>query len=935
MQSSGVVGIPEFYSGYANFQYRLWFIWRRLDGLVDVDQIGWSGMISSCPWLWEDEASADEECIKVFAEGLSLLPHIPPLEWVNACQTLQVRLPRTRSPPHPLAPLTSQTRLPFIAWLMVAESPRMDDNPKRIEHLILDWAQLIAIPEKASPCHFCRISHILPVWIRTMRQICELDQFRSIPWTHKCNCWKSCLTAAQEHSVPTQMSLSKDSVAFHALYELVVPLWPLVCWVLYRTIMDDGRVEAFLDILRTPDRDLLEWDDNDEHYLSQMKASDKHRLFAEWIQYMVEIDLSGWARIRTATYTEDRRLDLDCQIDFLDDTHTRLVAFTRKHISTWNDFEGIRIAVENMINTLLSPLKIGFDIGAFFPTADDDEGPTPADFESKEFWVLPNFGRPPTDNKIMFASIWNTPDTSVLMRVRYMDMVQRLDPSFQNLGAYTYFHMVRQPTLGLPIETLRRLESHFWPEYDENCARSNRYFLTRCSSELDGLFAFLKQLDKTSKTNHAISKEIYESINRDIPGIVVKVVGALREQDLCDEIMESRGSQAHELLNLLQALLDLEPFSAVKPMIWKTLVRLSRASSLHPGCFPITGLQRVGQVVAGGGFGDIQKGLVNGQSVSIKIMRIFQDTGVEAALKDFSQEALIWRQLSHPNLLPFYGLYYLEDRLCLVSPWMEHGNIMDFLAKKPPNIHRVSLILDVALGLEYLHKKKVIHGDLKAINILVTPSRRACICDFGLSSIVNEITLRLVHSTTTAPKGTPRYYAPELLQSNAKKHFASDTYAFACVCYEILTGHVPFHTERNEIFVMLQILQGKRPQQTASCAGTAKLDDLWELLQSCWQEIPEMRPTAAQIVERLKGPSIGAITTTSTTDWDEELTCKFRRSLQQRPLLPSVNQIERLIFGDEAAQGCPECLLDREFPEWQEKKGKRYESKLASRSLSI
>ncbi|KAJ7719008.1 hypothetical protein B0H16DRAFT_1796267, partial [Mycena metata] len=123
--------------------------------------------------------------------------------------------------------------------------------------------------------------------------------------------------------------------------------------------------------------------------------------------------------------------------------------------------------------------------------------------------------------------------------------------------------------------------------------------------------------------------------------------------------------------------------------MWKTLVKLSRASNLHPQCFPITGLQRIGQQVDGGGFGDIWKGLLGGENVSVKIMRIFREDEVAAVLKEFGREALIWRQLCHPNLLPFFGLYKIEDKLCLVSPWMENGNIMQYLRNQSPNIgHR-------------------------------------------------------------------------------------------------------------------------------------------------------------------------------------------------------------------------------------------------------
>jgi hypothetical protein len=69
-------------------------------------------------------------------------------------------------------------------------------------------------------------------------------------------------------------------------------------------------------------------------------------------------------------------------------------------------------------------------------------------------------------------------------------------------------------------------------------------------------------------------------------------------------------------------------------------------------------------------------------------------------------------------------------------------------------------------------------------------------------------------------------------------------------------------------------------------------------MQKCWEQDTRMRPTASEIVERLGGLSIGAQTTSSTSDWSDEFTSKFRRSQQAEPLLPSVTQIERMLFGD-------------------------------------
>ena len=112
-----------------------------------------------------------------------------------------------------------------------------------------------------------------------------------------------------------------------------------------------------------------------------------------------------------------------------------------------------------------------------------------------------------------------------------------------------------------------------------------------------------------------------------------------------------------------------------------------------------------------------------------------------------------------------------------------------------------------------------------------------------------------------------------------------------------MKGKVPFHDVANDATVMFKVLEGKRPLRPRSFSDTMALDNLWELMQNCWEQKPEVRPTASQIVERLVGPAIGAKTTSSTTDWDDKFTSRFRRSLQAEPLLPSVTQIERMLFG--------------------------------------
>ncbi|KAJ7656390.1 kinase-like domain-containing protein [Mycena polygramma] len=369
------------------------------------------------------------------------------------------------------------------------------------------------------------------------------------------------------------------------------------------------------------------------------------------------------------------------------------------------------------------------------------------------------------------------------------------------------------------------------------------------------------------------------------------------DKEFYTNLVACRGPSAQAFLDLIQDLLDYD--SDLVPMtrrrLIKALARLSRDSELHPRCFTLTGLER-GQLVAGGSSGDVYKGLLEGQSVAVKMMRVFQESDVAVLLKEFSREALIWRQFCHPNLLPFFGLYYFQKRLSLVSPWMENGHIRAFLKKEKCDTERLlSFILDVALGLEHLHDKGVVHGDLKGDNVFVTPSYRACIADFGLSSIItSESSLQFTASSKKSQGGTIRYQAPEL-HRGGQNNLCSDIYGFACVAYEMLTGKFPFPELRTDGAVINAVLQGLRPSQPDSCSGTPSLDGLWHLLQDCWDEQPPIRPTASQIVERLKGPKIRARIRESTPDWDDKYTSRFRRHFLGT--LPSVPEFKRMIFG--------------------------------------
>ncbi|KAJ7935426.1 kinase-like domain-containing protein [Mycena leptocephala] len=406
---------------------------------------------------------------------------------------------------------------------------------------------------------------------------------------------------------------------------------------------------------------------------------------------------------------------------------------------------------------------------------------------------------------------------------------------------------------------------------------------------------------------------------RDVCAMIERLDKLFQEKESYSKFLASRGASAQELLDLLQDLLDYDSNLARRDRrrLFKALIRLSRDSKLHPRCFTIPALEQ-GKLVAGGSFGDVYKGLLEGQSVAVKMMRVFEGSDIDALQKEFGREALIWRQLCHPNLLPFFGLYYFQERLCLVSPWMEKGHIRAFLKNETCDRDRLlSLILDVALGLQHLHENGVVHGDFKADNIFITPSGRACIGDFGLSStITTTSSLQFANSSRGGQGGTIRYQAPELLQGE-RNDLHSDIYSFACVVYEVSSTSfrscpptllILSATDADGKASIFGIIHGRRSDQSGSrrsppsrptwCSGTSSLDSLWNLLQHCWDGQPVMRPTAVQIVEQLLGPDIQATKIQSAPDWDDRFTSRFRRHLLGQRPLPGLVEFERMIFGD-------------------------------------
>ncbi|KAK1218791.1 hypothetical protein PQX77_018501 [Marasmius sp. AFHP31] len=359
------------------------------------------------------------------------------------------------------------------------------------------------------------------------------------------------------------------------------------------------------------------------------------------------------------------------------------------------------------------------------------------------------------------------------------------------------------------------------------------------------------------------------------------VQGILTDEHKYRKILEAKGDDAQECLDLLQVLVERSNITAeLQSSTLKLMLRLSKRSGLCPKCLVVRNVKKPGgHPLMGGSFGDVYKEEMGGQVFCLKVARIFEDfgeSGVKNLIKGYMREAILWKQLRHPNLLPFIGMYYLDEgrnQLCLISPWMDRGDLTRYLKNTlRENVDHLSLAYDIAAGLSYLHSKKIVHGDLKGVNVLINADETACIGDFGLARVA-EVHMPGLFTSTTGVKGTTRWLSPELLDPRlapCQTSMRSDIYAYACVCYEIFTGTYPFHDLRDGAVILAVITHKKHPDRPKEARELS--DSMWEIMLSCWQHNQQLRPRAVDLLARvgaLENPSTGtAIQSRQARDCD-------------------------------------------------------------------
>lgn len=205
-------------------------------------------------------------------------------------------------------------------------------------------------------------------------------------------------------------------------------------------------------------------------------------------------------------------------------------------------------------------------------------------------------------------------------------------------------------------------------------------------------------------------------------------------------------------------------------------------------------------------------------------------------------------------------------------------------------------------------------------NILVSPSGRACLGDFGLSTLQNAENVRWTSlSVIGSTGGTVRWQAPELCKGGTTVTMASDIFAFACVCYEvcppfsssqcrqyvliihaclnqIYSGRLPFYQVRIDMQVAFKIIMGGRPSRPSDSVAlkTGLTDTMWGIMEDCWKQDPDDRPAAFLVTTRLLLESTASMDLRDAVCWDE-LTTQFASGVPEESALDSTVILDHIL----------------------------------------
>ena len=299
--------------------------------------------------------------------------------------------------------------------------------------------------------------------------------------------------------------------------------------------------------------------------------------------------------------------------------------------------------------------------------------------------------------------------------------------------------------------------------------------------------------------------------------------------------------------------------------------------------------------------GEVSEGRWNDKSITVKTLRIgihpekFADDD-RAYLK---KEIGLLSHIRHKSLLAVIGICFdIDVYPRIIFAFDEHGTIINFMRRFPTKVDwslRLSWCINTADAMAYLHQMNILHRNLKSSNILIGVDLRAHVCDYGLISILQPLRQACDSERCLCKLSHPalpvsiRWSSPEILadpSDHSRFNTACDVYSFGVCLWEQIDLEQPYAHIKDEAEVSRMIVEGCRPIMFDETA-TVVMPEYQQLMNDCWTDNPQNRPTFEQIGQSLREMTSKVklfqksimkrlSSATNTTDIQEERSQLFR-----------------------------------------------------------
>ncbi|XP_025147685.3 serine/threonine-protein kinase Nek11 isoform X2 [Bubalus bubalis] len=205
-------------------------------------------------------------------------------------------------------------------------------------------------------------------------------------------------------------------------------------------------------------------------------------------------------------------------------------------------------------------------------------------------------------------------------------------------------------------------------------------------------------------------------------------------------------------------------------------------------------------------------------------------------------EAQLLSKLNHPAIVKFHANFVEQDKFCIITEYCE-GRDLDCkiqeykeVGKTFPESQIIEWFIQLLLGVDYMHERKILHRDLKSKNIFLK-NNKLKIGDFGVSRLLMGSC-----DLATTLTGTPHYMSPEALKHQGYDT-KSDIWSLACILYEMCCMNHAF-TGSNFLSIVLKIVEGDTPSLPERYPR-----QLNAIMESMLNKSPSLRPSAIEILK--------------------------------------------------------------------------------------